>query len=81
MKGTFLGTPGGAEPPFTPTVTAWMPAPAKIGIALRVKPGTSLCAAAIPISGFHPHGVRQKEGFCHVALHGIIVCVQNKWRG
>lgn len=44
MKGVFLGTPGGAEPPFTPMVTALIPSAVKMGIAFLVKPGTSLCA-------------------------------------
>ena len=43
MKGEFLGTPGGAEPPLTPIVTALTPSSARIGTALRVKPGTSRC--------------------------------------
>lgn len=43
-KGAFLGTPGGADPPLTPTLTAFTPCPARMGMALRVMPGTSLCA-------------------------------------
>lgn len=47
MKGVFLGTPGGAEPPFTPMVTAFTPSDVRMGIALRVNPGTSRCAQQI----------------------------------
>ena len=44
MKGTFFGTPGGAEPPFTPTVMACTPSSTKMGMAFLVMPGTSLCS-------------------------------------
>lgn len=43
MKGWLWGTAGGAEPPFTPTVTALTPCPARMGRAALVKPGMSLC--------------------------------------
>jgi hypothetical protein len=41
MKGVRLGTPGGAEKPFTPTVSTRTPRDAISGSAARVRPGTS----------------------------------------
>ena len=49
MKGSLWGTPGGALPPFTPTVTPLTPCAYKIGTAARVKPGTSLCSATTDV--------------------------------
>lgn len=43
QKGVFLGTPGGAETAFTPTVSARTPCLCRIGMAARVSPGTSRC--------------------------------------
>ena len=43
MKGWLWGTPGGALPPLTPTVTALTPWAYRMGRAALVNPGTSLC--------------------------------------
>ena len=44
QKGVYLGTAGGAEPPFTPTDSARTPWPYRMGMAARVRPGTSRCS-------------------------------------
>lgn len=64
MKGVFFGTPGGAEPPFTPIVTALIPSAVRMGIAFLVKPGTSLCKKNSTSFQTHPFQVIASAVIC-----------------
>ncbi len=59
MKGVLWGTAGGAQPPFVPTVTAWMPWPIRTGTALRENPSTSRCAPRHAL--LRQHACKQRE--------------------